>query len=130
MVEPNILILLAEDEHHIALSVQDALEQGGYVVHHVATGNDAIDFLEQDDPKVWGVITDIRLGAGDDGWDVARRARELNYAVPIIYMSGDSANDHGSKGVPNSLMLQKPFAPAQVVTAISSLLNEAPAQPE
>lgn len=130
MVEPNVLILLAEDEHLIALSLQDALEQGGYVVHHVSAGDDAIAALEQDDPKVWAVITDIRLGAPPDGWEVARRARELNSAIPILYMSGDSANDHASKGVPDSVMLQKPFAPAQVVTAISTLLNEAQNQPD
>lgn len=38
-------------------------------------------------------------------------------------MSGDSAEDWGSKGVPNGIMLAKPFAPAQLVTAISQLLN-------
>jgi hypothetical protein len=38
-------------------------------------------------------------------------------------MSGASAADWPSKGVPNSIMLEKPFAPAQLVTAVSSLLN-------
>lgn len=81
--------------------------------------------VEQNQPELSGVITDIRLGSGPDGWEVARRAREINRHIPIIYMSGDSAHEHASKGVPQSLMLQKPFAPAQLVTAISSLLNEA-----
>jgi hypothetical protein len=40
-------------------------------------------------------------------------------------MSGASVDDWGSKGVPNSLILAKPFAPAQLVTAISNLLNAA-----
>lgn len=130
LLEPNILILLAEDEHLIGLSLQDALESGGYLVHHVSSGTDAIAVLEQHDTTVSGVITDIRLGAGPDGWDVARRAREINSSVPIIYMSGDSAHEHASKGVPDSLMLQKPFASAQIVTAISTLLNEAKSHPE
>jgi hypothetical protein len=38
-------------------------------------------------------------------------------------MSGASAVDWPSKGVPNSIMLAKPFAPAQLVTAVSNLLN-------
>ena len=38
-------------------------------------------------------------------------------------MSGDSAADWASAGVPNSIMLTKPFAPAQLVTAVSQLLN-------
>ena len=68
-------------------------------------GKDAIAVLEQHDPKVSAVITDIRLGAGADGWDVARRDREINQSVPIIYISGDSAHEHASKGVPDSVML-------------------------
>jgi DNA-binding response OmpR family regulator len=128
-LDPSILILLAEDEPLIGLSLQTALEDGGYAVHHVYSGADALAALDRHDANVSGVITDIRLGIGPDGWDVARRARELNALVPIIYMSGDSAHEHSSKGVPDSVMLQKPFAPAQLVTAISSLLNEVKSQP-
>lgn len=123
-MESQVVILLAEDEHLIGLSIQDALEEGGYVVYHVASGKEAIAVLEEKDSKVSGVITDIRLGEGPDGWDVAHRAREISATVSIIYMSGDSAHEHPVKGVPNSKMLQKPFAPAQLVTAISTLLNE------
>ena len=35
----------------------------------------------------------------------------------------DSAEDWASKGVPNSIMLAKPFAPAQLVTAVAQLIN-------
>jgi len=43
--------------------------------------------------------------------------------MPIVYMTGDSADEWPSKGVPNSILLTKPFAPAQLVTAVSQLLN-------
>jgi DNA-binding response OmpR family regulator len=62
-----------------------------------------------------------------DGWEVARRAREISPAFPIVYMSGASAGDWTSKGVPHSIMLAKPFAPAQLVTAVAQLLNVATA---
>ena len=129
-MEVKLLILVVEDEHLIGLTVKDALQDGGYAVRHVASGDEAIAFLEQEEPKPCAVITDIRLGTGPDGWAVARRARELNSAVPVVYMSGDSAQEHSARGVPRSLMLQKPFAPAQVVTAISTLLNEAQMAPD
>ena len=45
--------------------------------------------------------------------------------MPIVYMSGESAEGWASQGVPNSLMLSKPFAPVQLVTAVSQLLNGA-----
>jgi DNA-binding response OmpR family regulator len=68
-------------------------------------------------------VTDITLRGRIDGWEVARQAREIDPQFPVVYMSGASAEDWGSKGVPNSIMLSKPFAPAQLVTAISNLLN-------
>ncbi|MDP8919398.1 MAG: response regulator, partial [Pseudomonadota bacterium] len=71
-----------------------------------------------------GVVTDIRLGAGPTGWDVARRARELAPGIPVIYVSGDSAHEWDSRGLPNSVMITKPFVTAQVLTAISTLLNQ------
>lgn len=52
---------------------------------------------------------------------VAKHARELDPEFPVVYMSGDSAADWASKGVPNSIRLSKPFAPAQLVTAVFSL---------
>ena len=46
--------------------------------------------------------------------------------MPVVYMSGESAEDWTSQGVPNSIVLAKPFALAQLVTAVSQLLNSAP----
>jgi DNA-binding response OmpR family regulator len=125
-VEAAVLILLAEDETLIAMSIQEALEDGGFGVRSVASGTAAMSALETGDPRPFGLITDVRLGDGPDGWDVARRAREIYTAIPVVYMSGDSAIDHTSQGVPDSLMVQKPFAAAQIVTAISTLLNQIP----
>ena len=83
--------------------------------------------LEEGAVSVAGLVTDIDLGAGPHGWDVAQRARELNPLIPIVYMSGHQVIEHASRGVPASLMVQKPFAAAQIVTAISQLLNALPA---
>ena len=69
------------------------------------------------------LITDIKLGADTTGWDVARHARELKPDMPVVYMTGSEAHDWASLGVPNSVLVPKPFAPAQVLTAVSQLLN-------
>jgi CheY-like chemotaxis protein len=60
-----------------------------------------------------------------NGWDVARRARELQALLPVIYMTGDSAEHWRAQGVPGSVLLQKPFVSAQLITALSTLLNDA-----
>jgi hypothetical protein len=40
-------------------------------------------------------------------------------------MSGDSTQDWSSRGVPNSVVAAKPFVPAQILTAVTMLMNEA-----
>lgn len=80
--------------------------------------------MEKHELDLRALITDIDFGDSKlTGWDVARSARERKATLPVIYMTGASADDWGSKGVPNSVLLNRPFAPAQVVTAVSQLLN-------
>jgi DNA-binding response OmpR family regulator len=124
-VRSSMLILLSEDEALISVSVQDALEDAGFWVRSVSSGEESIKVLDVEHADLGGIITDIRLGSWVDGWEVARHARELKPDLPIVYMSGDSAHEHPSKGVPQSIMLQKPFALAQVITALSMLLDPA-----
>src|SRR5205807_2564115 len=74
-----------------------------------------------------GLVTDIRLPGGSDGWEIARHARELRSDLPIVYTTADSAADWPVKGVPNSVVVQKPYAGAQLLTAISTLVTAAEA---
>jgi CheY-like chemotaxis protein len=120
----EIVLLLVEDEPLILLGMQDALESGGYTVVTAANGADALDLLESRQHELCGCITDIRLGPGPDGWDLGRRARELSPHMAIVYVTGDSAHDWAALGVPKSVVIQKPFADAQLVTAISALLTD------
>lgn len=73
--------------------------------------------------EVRALVTDINLGSKSTGWDVARHARERNPELPVVYVTGADGHDWASLGVPNSVLIAKPFAPAQVITAVSQLLN-------
>jgi DNA-binding response OmpR family regulator len=118
------LDLVIEDDQLIQSIVEDALTEGGFELVIVSSGENAVELLDASHRKYRALVTDINLGHGKmGGWEVARHAREIDPAFPVAYMSGDSAEDWGSKGVPNSIMLAKPFAPAQLVTAVSQLLN-------
>lgn len=124
----TITLFLVEDEALIRDLLETSLAEAGFEVVAVADGAKALAELDADATRFRAVITDIKLGAGPDGWAVARRARELVADMPIVYMSGDSGHDWSSKGVPKSLIVTKPFAPAQIVTAVSTLLNEGDTQ--
>lgn len=121
-------LLYVEDDPIVALAIQTVLEDAGYEVHHVPDGKTALSALDESGLDYQGLITDVRL---PDllGWEVAQHARAINHAIPVVYVSGDSAADWAVEGVPNSLMLEKPFANAQLVAAITTLLNEAAARP-
>ena len=122
---PNILILVAEDEELILDLIETVLDEGGFAVRRALDGASAMAAIDDSPGRFGAIVTDIRLGDGPSGWEVARHARELRADLPIIYMSGDSAADWTAHGVPNSVMVSKPFAPAQIVTAVAQLLNQA-----
>jgi CheY-like chemotaxis protein len=121
-----ILVLLVDDEHLILDLLKDALEEGGYAVATAGGSKQAIAMLDQKAHEFRAIVTDINMGSGQpDGWAVAKRARELIPGIPIVYTTGDSGGDWTANGVPHSVLIAKPFAPAQVVTAVSQLINAA-----
>ena len=91
-----------------------------------ASGEEAISLLKSSASQYRAVVTDINLVGQLDGWEVARAARENEPAMPVIYMTGTHGEEWASKGVPNSVLLAKPFAPAQLVTAIANLHTVTP----
>ena len=119
------IILVVEDEPSIQGLIEEALNEGGFDTVIVASGEEAVTLLNGNKDKYRALVTDISLDGKIEGWEVARHVREIDPEYPVIYMSGASAADWASKGVPNSLILAKPFAPAQLITAISNLLNAA-----
>ena len=123
MDEP--IILLVEDDTLISLVAHDALEAGGFSVVVARAGSEAFEILDARSGELSGVVTDIRLGGGPNGWVVARHAREARPDVPIVYTTSDGAAEWPVQGVPNSVLVQKPYAPMQLLTAISSLITKA-----
>jgi len=97
---------------------------GGFEVIIASSGENAVELLDASEGKYRALVTDINLEPDKlTGWDIARHAREIDPSFPVVYMTGKDVDDWASKGVPNSIMLAKPFAPAQLVTAVSQLLN-------
>lgn len=119
-----VRILVVEDEALIEQLVVSGLEDAGYQISIADNAEDAIAMLEADGADYRAVVTDINLAPQRlTGWDVAKRARELTADIPIIYMTGASNHEWTSSGVPNSILIAKPFAMGQIVTAVSQLLN-------
>ena len=118
-------VLVVDDDALILADTQASLEEAGFHVMAADSYKAALAALERDRARnLVGLVTDIRLGGPQTGWDIAHKARQLAPGLPVIYMTGDSANDWSANGVPHSTLITKPFATVQVVVALSTLLNQ------
>lgn len=117
------LLLVVEDEPLIALALQDALEGAGYRVLIAEDGLTGAAALASSMQEVSALITDIRLGSGPNGWRLAWQARAKCPALPVLYVTGDSAHEWSRHGVPGSVLLQKPFAPTRMLAELSTILH-------
>ena len=121
MDEP-IAVLVVDDDASIQNILEEALTEGGFASKVASSGEEAIALLNAGRYRL--LIIDVAFGRDQiKGWAVARRARAFDPAVPVIYITGGNADEWSIQGVPNSILLKKPFAPAQLLTAVSQLLN-------
>ena len=123
LAEPR-LILVVDDNPLVALTVEQTLRDAGFAVLTVSSGKEACRLIEQAD-ELAAVVTDISLDADTDGWEVARRARQLHPGIAIVYITGQSDQENDGRGVPHSSMLAKPFGCARLVDAVSAGIAQA-----
>lgn len=118
-----LVVLVVEDEDALQEFAEDALTDGGFGSAVVSSAEEALNLFKGRIGDYVALLTDINLKGGMSGWQLAREVREVAPSFPVVYMTGSDAEHWTSRGVPNSILLAKPFAPAQLVTALSNLLN-------
>lgn len=120
-------ILIVEDEPILLMDLESGLEEGGFVVLTARNAAEAMTILSTDLERIQALVTDIDVGTtGINGWDIANKARDGKPGLPVIYMTGASADEWASRGVHRSILLPKPFAMTQVVRALVELLDTDP----
>ena len=93
-------VLLVEDNPEVAEVCSAYLEQIGYTVTSVGSGQAALDVLEQKG-RVDLVFSDILMPGGINGVELARAIRERYPRLPVLLCTGysDSAQDAVSPGL-------------------------------
>ena len=108
MDEP-VVVLVVDDDASIQSIVEETLTDGGFEPTVASSGEHALNLLKCNNYSV--LVIDVALGRERiRGWDVARRARAINPALPVIYITGGHSHDWAIQGVPRSILLTKPFA--------------------
>ena len=123
MSEPPA-VLVVEDEYYLAADIEEALTDAGFAIYDVvSSGEEALTLINGGTITYRALVTDVILGGSVSGWDVARRIREREPTFPVVYVTNALAEEWVSQGVPNSILISKPFARARLVTAVANLLN-------
>ena len=122
----NEPVLFVDDDLISRLLNCAVLRESGFNVVEAGSYAEACAEIERS-PRLAALVTDIELGLGPDGFEIARRARLADPEVPVVYMSGTELSRYASEGVGNSRFIPKPFGPEQVVKALDDATPLAPA---
>ena len=125
---PGPQLLLVEDEESIGSLVSAYLEQTGYRVAWVRSGEEALSTFDQLEPRM--VILDIGL-PGADGFDICRAIRTRS-TVPILMLTArdEEADRVAGLEVGADDYVSKPFSPRELAARVKALLRRSePAAP-
>jgi CheY-like chemotaxis protein len=110
-------VLLIEDDALVRATLADWMSDDGIDVDGLASAEDALVLLGAGQvPDV--LVTDINLGHGLDGLDLADVARARHPDIEVVYISGRPFNMHGRELGPHESFIAKPFTVAQLMLAI------------
>ena len=120
-------ILVVEDETDVRTVAARFLGAVGYHVIAAASAREAMDLLIAN-PGVDLLFSDVVLGSGMDGIELAREARRIRPELPILLASGyRGAGDgrHTEKSTETFELLRKPYRREQLVGAIRRAFDSA-----
>jgi CheY-like chemotaxis protein len=116
-------VLVVEDESEIRHLIEDAFEDRGLPVRSAGNDQSAYAILEKEARSFALLVADINLGPGTTGFDVARRARQLNPDLKVIYITGQGAR-LDKFGVEGGEVFSKPFSCADLADRAVAVIAE------
>jgi len=123
----RIRVLFVEDEFFIREWIAESLSEQGFAVDSVTNAADALSQITRAPIDV--LLTDINLPGGMDGAALARRARELQPGLAVIYASARTASLKQEARVPGSVVLPKPYEPAVLGRLLAAAVRAPAAMP-
>lgn len=126
-MNPNATILLVEDDPNLSDVLKDYLELLGYKVLLAADGEIGLEKFEGEILKKTGIdlcILDVMLPRMD-GFTLAKAIRELNYEVPIIFLTARGQMEDRITGFKAGCddYMAKPFSSEELSLRIEAILR-------
>jgi two-component system, cell cycle sensor histidine kinase and response regulator CckA len=118
-------ILVVEDDDAVRMPTSEFLKMEGFKVLQARTGEEAVHVVQQNRSCLDILITDIVMPKMT-GRQVAERLLELHSDLKVLYMSGETDEEHPARaGHPHQdAVLRKPFRLETLKDRIHELLGE------
>ncbi len=116
-------ILYAEDEKDMNRIVTQALREQQYLVDSCFNGQEAIDCLESAEYDV--AILDVMMPDAD-GYDVLKKIRQKNGALPVLFLTAKDAVEEKVRGLDAGAndYLVKPFSLDELLARVRALTRQ------
>jgi PAS domain S-box-containing protein len=122
---PPLRILLVEDNAHVADVAAALLRERGHSLVGAATAREALDVLCSGQP-IDLVLSDLVMPGDMTGLDLAREVREKWPAIPVLLVTGYSAQ--AAVAIEEGFdLLSKPYEPDALVNAVAAVVARSPA---
>ncbi len=126
MTDPSAqpLILLVEDEEHIAQGLLYNLAAEGYRTHHEADGDAALAWLLATPEQPAAVLLDVML-PGRDGFSIVRALRAADLYTPVLMLTARGRSEDVVEGFSAGAddYIPKPFDLDVLLARLASLLR-------
>ncbi len=121
-------ILIVEDEKKTASFLSRGLVENGFEAEVAGNGETGLEMARHGDVDL--VILDVML-PGRDGWSVITQLRQGGCQTPVLFLTARDSVDDRVKGLQlgGDDYLVKPFAFAELLARIRSILRRSPARP-
>src|SRR5580698_5150850 len=122
-------ILVVEDEVLLREIECSILESCGYRVLEADSSSKALDVWDQQGEKIDLLLTDVVLPPGISGLDLAKRLRDRQPRLKVIFTTGkiDHQLDDATLERMNARFLQKPYQHTDLVQLVDDALTPAAA---
>src|SRR5277367_3934842 len=122
--DANPLIVLVEDEEHLAQGLLFNLQAEGYRTHHESDGDAALAYLLAVKENPAAIVLDCML-PGADGFTIVRALREAQHYTPVLMLTARSRPNEVLEGIEAGAddYLAKPFDLSILLVRLKSLLR-------
>jgi len=122
----NPLIILVEDEEHLAEGLLFNLEAEGYRTRHFADGAEALGWLVSTQEEIGAILLDVML-PGKSGVEIVAALRERQLLFPVLMLTARSNPQDVLEGLNAGAddYLAKPFDLEILLVRLKSMLRRA-----